>query len=149
MKEGNAISAGGEDQMVGGQAELERVASLRIATSARARRAVRRQMIGSGVVSAWTILVAGVLERWVHDTWAWTAIYAVSLFVAMRALRGVEDAEPVQVRPTGRVLLGAAAVNVVGLLAVMTFLRSGFAVFAVAAAVTLGSWSLAGWWQSR
>jgi hypothetical protein len=143
------MSADSEDDTVGGRTELERVASLRLATSVHARRAVRRQMIGSGVVSASTILVAGALERWVHNSWAWTAIYAVSLFVAMRAVRGVEAAEPVQVRPARRVVFGAAVLNVVGLLAVMTFLSGGFAAFAVAAAVALGSWSLAGWWLSR
>jgi hypothetical protein len=143
------MSADGKDNPIGGQAELERVASLRVATAIHARRSVRRQMIGSGVVSASTILVAGALERWVHNTWAWTAIYAVSLFVAMRALRGVEDAQPVQVRPARRVVLGAAALNVLGLLAVMTFLGGSFAGFAVAAAVVLASWSLAGWWLSR
>jgi hypothetical protein len=143
------MSADGGDDTVGGRTELERVASLRVATSVHARRAVRRQMIGSGVVSASTILVAGALDRWVQNTWVWAAVYAVSLFVAMRAIRSLEDAEPVRVKPARRVVLGAAALNVAGLLVIMTFLSGGFGAYAVAAAVALGSWSLAGWWLSR
>ena len=143
------MDADGDDALRG-RTDLERIASLRVATSAHARQVVRRQMIGSGVVSASTILVAGALDRWVHNTWAWAAIYAVSLYAALRVLRNLEDTEAVRVKPARRVVLGAAAVNVVGLLVIMIFLRDGgLGTYAAAAAVGLGSWSVAGWWLSR
>jgi hypothetical protein len=107
-------------------------------------------MVGTGVVSAAAILVAGALDRWVHNTWAWAAIYAVSLYAALRVLRNFEGTEAVRVKPARRVVLGAAAVNVVGLLVIMTFLRDGgIGAYVAAAAVGLGSWSVAGWWLSR
>jgi FtsH-binding integral membrane protein len=133
----------------GSRPELQQVDQARHTASNRAKRAARHWMIACGVWCASATLLAGVLNRWVSNSWIWLVAYSVSLFMILKILRRLEDLAPVRARPSRRAVWVAAAVSIAASLAVAPFTNGGFGAYVASAAVVLGIWSALGWWTSR
>ena len=114
-----------------------------------ARRAVRRQMVYTGLWQAAVVLAGGFLSR-IGGFWVPWLGYLVVFGVAFWLTRRAEEALPVRVRTPKRMLLIAGGVTLTAAAAALLLVGGqGPVATAVFPAVVFLGWAGTGWWMTR